>query len=269
MAREIPYPVTFEELPPSWQAAVALAHPDPLMSPWILYIPSHTLTLRRGRVPAQALLFTDAGLIHVQGEPQATARLVRADEVLCVRHTMVLLYGRLDMDLRGQPSLHIEYNTVGERHLHQPLQRFLDAVLGVPVASGRDARTQALLQELEARSYAFKNGLALYALLPDESLAGYVWQPRVAGLLGRVRLPATLLALTPRAVLHLSEARIKGAAYGWAIGFYPRAHLREQRVLPSDPWQRLQWRLGGGADEVTCEALLSPSVVQAWLALLS
>jgi len=223
--------------------------------------------LRRGQVPDQALLFTATGLLHLQEEKgRLSARYVPADAVLALRHTMVLLYGRLDF-YRSGSSLHIEYNTVAERFLHKPLQEFIAGMYGSGAGPGRDAATQALLRELEQRNFKFKNGLELYALLPDEALSGYVWQPRITGLLGRVRLPASLLALTENAILYLSEARAKGAAYGWSISWYPRRHLLEQRIEVATPWHRVQWRLGAEGTSLTEEAQLTPETAQAWRAL--
>ncbi len=73
---------------------------------------------------------------------------------------LVLLYGRLDIYAPGTEPLLIEYNTIGERHLHQPLQALVSAMLGGPVP-GRDARTHALLQRLEMQNFKLKNGLEL------------------------------------------------------------------------------------------------------------
>ncbi len=264
MTREIPYPVALTELPPTWQEAAARAYPGELRPRLTLYLPAHTMSLlRRGRVPDQALIFTETGLLHLQEETKPEARYVPAKAVLALRHTMILLYGRLDVYLSGD-SLHIEYNTVAERFLHQPLREFVAGMYGYRPGSGRDALTQTLLRELEQRTFKFKNGLELYALLPDEALSGYVWQPRITGLLGRVRLPASLLALTENAVLHLSEARAKGAAYGWSISWYPRRRLLAQRIAAATPWQRVQWALGDKTASLTQEALLTPEVAQAW-----
>lgn len=266
MAREIPFPITLDELPPAWREAAAHITPAPLEPELVLYLPAHTMSLlRRGRVPAQALLFSGESLIHVVEEEGVTARQVRAAETLAVRHTLVLLYGRLELYPRSETPLVIEYNTIAERYVHRPLQTFIRAMAGQ--AKGRDALTQDLLHTLEKQSFKLKNGLDLYALLPDEPLLAYVWQPRVTGLLGRVRLPAAVLALTPHYVLHVSEARAKGAAYGWSIGVYPRRWLADEQLVLETPWARIQWGLGHPGEAVRFEAQLQPQVAQAWSAL--
>lgn len=266
MAREIPFPITLDELPLTWREAAARVSPGPLVPELVLYLPSHTMSLvRRGRVPTQALLFSGESLIHVVEEEGVTARWVNAADTLAVRHTLVLLYGRLELYPRGAAPWVIEYNTIAERYVHRPLQTFIRAMAGQ--AQGRDALTQDLLHTLEQQSFKLKNGLDLYALLPDEPLLAYVLQPRVTGLLGRVRLPATVLALTPHYILQVSEARAKGAAYGWSIGVYPRRWLADEQLVLETPWARVQWGLGHLGETVRFEAQLQPQVAQAWSAL--
>lgn len=252
MPKETPYLVTsLTALPANWQSAVAAALPPAELPHTILMIPRHTQTTQKRRrfVPDQALLFTAAGVLQVQAgmtpEQPPTARYLQGADLLVIRHSLILLYGCLELTglVDGTPTrLVVEYNTVGLPLLLPACQQLVQLAYGAPPAPASDTETTTatLLQSLDLQSFKFKNGLQFYALLPDEPLLGYVWQPRITrrviGPLRRPLAPAALLALTPQAVILMTEERAKGAAYGWLITFCPRRRLTNLALQPRPPW---------------------------------
>lgn len=252
MPKETPYLVdSLTALPADWQSAVAAALPSAELPHTIVMIPRHTQTTQKRRrfVPAQALLFTAAGVLQVQAgmtpEQPPTALYLRGADLLVIRHSLILLYGCLELTglVDDTPTrLVVEYNTVGLPLLLPAYQRLVQLAYGVPPARVSDTEplTVPLLQSLDQQSFKFKNGLQFYALLPGEPLLGYVWQPRITrrviGPLRRPIAPAALLALTLQAVILMTEERAKGAAYGWLITFCPRRRLIGLAIRPRPPW---------------------------------
>ncbi len=273
--RETPYLLdTLADLPPDLQAAASRVLPPEDVPQVIVWIPAHTQTLqKRRRVPPQALLFTTAGVLSVQ--TGADPIYLRNADVLLVEHHLILLYGCLQFVGWAQGELRrilVEYNTVGEPLLHTALQRVVRQAYGgmdsAPPA--RDAATLALLEQLGAQSFKFRNGLQIYALLPEERVVDYVWQPRItrriAGIFRQGVAPAALLALTDRALILIREEKASGAAYGWLIAFCPRQQLVGMSTRPQQIWHHVDIQLTAG---LTQSVILEEAQAARWEALWS
>ena len=281
--RETPYRVNLEELPADWQRAAQQALPAGMLPHTLVMIPQHTQSLQKRRrfVPPQALGFTETGVVLVQSAPETSAPpeafYINSADIVMLRHSLILLYGCLELQgsMNGVPvRMMVEYNTVGELLLHAALQQVLRQAYG-PAAGNTApkfaAETASQLQALEAQSFKFRNGLSLYALLPEERLLGYVWQPRlmrpVLRIFRRAFAPAALLAVTPQAVIAIEEERIKGAAYGWLITFCPRRRILAIDTQPLHTAQRVTVRLAGAGLALSHTAALDQARAAAWGAL--
>jgi len=266
------------ELPESLRLPVERCLPADEPAQIALMIPRHTQTLvsHQRYVPQQALLFTPLGVLQVQdstlaGQPP-TATYLRAADLLYAHHTLILLYGCLDLEgvVAGQVTrIFAEYNTVGLPHLQPSLQKFLRLAYGPP-SSGvpGDDRTEALLQQLERQSLKFWNGLRLDALQRNEQLQGYVYQRRITRRLAYVFqypiAPAALLALTDCAVVVVEEVLARGGAYGTHVTWCPRKYIEGMDTQPKKAWREVRVRLAKDMVRVERRVTLEQAAAQGW-----
>jgi hypothetical protein len=150
------------------------------------------------------------------------------------------------------------------------LQNLLGVSCGKNVVSTPDApSTKTLLDELGELSYKFKNGLYLYGLLPDERVAGFVYQPSLWGQrwhLFRLKIAeTTLLALTDKQLIVVEEqSRSRFPAYGWIFTFYPRKAIKNIAVSPGQGWQELVIEMNSRTGSIDRRILLAQPNVSAW-----
>ncbi len=244
-----PYPLqNLTELPEHFQLAVqnTLKPNEPVNS--ILMLPPQPY-IRRGGVPLQALLSTSRGLLHLQeigaSGQLPTATYLPGKAFLYAHHTLILLYGRLELSGEVDGSLiHmvVEYNTVGQPFIDAVLRQFLRFTYKwYDSEKTFNPKSNSLLDALEPISFKFMNGLRLYALQPGEQLLGYVFQPRIAQPFLRFFhcpiAPSSLLALTNQAVILIEEDKARGASYGWIITICPRKYVAEVECNPDRDWQ--------------------------------
>ncbi len=285
LLQEILYPRAargLADLPESLgQLARQVLEPDQAINS-ILVIPQHTQTQlkRQHTVPLQALAFTTTGVLHVQKAAKAsqspTATYLTGADLLYAHHSLILLYGRLELcgAARGELArIVVEYNIVGQSMLQPPLNQFLASALGPALGSSRDCgQTKALLERLRAESLKFWNGLRLYALQPDEQLLGFAFQPRRVGRrwgpFGGVAAPAALLALTDRAVIFIEEARVtRGAPQGWLITLCPRRCIDRMEGKPLEARRAVCVRLTQDDLTVERQVTVETETARAWEAL--
>jgi len=255
-----PYRVScLAHLPAGLRALVERAPEISAQANYVFVVPEQEFYggwFRSRRVPEQALVFTPAGVLHVQsagvGQPERTTYLP-GETLLFARLTLILLSGCVELvdGHRADARIVVEYNTVGHHLLAPALLRFLRLAWGPRVsdsAADRD-RTEALLFDLWRRSLKFRNGLGGYALQPDERLLGYVLQPRILcprwRLFEREVAPASLLALTDRQLILLEEtpASPRQVSYAWRFTFCPRPCVSGVDLELGKEWQRLTVRL--------------------------
>jgi len=244
-----PYPLqSLADLPEHFQQAVQqVLKPDETVVS-ILMLPPQPF-LRHGGVPLQALLSTSQGLLHLQemassGQLPPTTYLP-GDSLLYVHHSLVLLYGRLELVGEVDGSLMrmiVEYNTAGLPLVEPMLKQFLRFTYGwSETEKSYNLQSNSLLDSLEKESFKFMNGLRLYALQPGEKLLGYVFQSRITRPLlhffHHPIAPASLLAMTDQAVILIEEDKARGAAYGWIITICPRKYVTDIECNPDREWQ--------------------------------
>ncbi len=271
-----PYPVqSLTDLPQQYQQAVqrALSPGEPVNS--ILMIPPQPF-LKRGGIPQQVIISTSRGLLHLQEtaapDQPPIATYLPGDALLYAHHSLILLYGRLELVGEVDGSLVrmvVEYNMVGQ-HLLQPiLRQFLQFTLEQHRATKPGwVSTAHLLEELGAQSFKFRSGLELYALQPGEQLLGYVFQQRLTRRKLRLFeipvLGAALLALTDRAVILIKENQIKGAAYGWLITICPRVFVTGIESSPNEEWREVHIRLARNNVTMEHHVTLENNLALAW-----
>jgi len=247
--REDPFPVPvrcISDLPARFQEAIdsTLRPDEPIHS--ILVLPAQSF-LKAGGVPRQALLAAGCGLLHVWDGNPPIATYLPAENLLYVRQTLILLYGKLELigeTNSGRVQILAEYNTVGQYLVDALLRHFLDLSYGqIETGGPYPDQNNYLLERLSGESYKFMSGLRLYALQPGEQLLEYIFQPRINKQLfrfiSRTLVPASLFALTDKAVILIEEAKSRVSSYGWLITLCPRNVVRSIESQPVKDWERL------------------------------
>jgi hypothetical protein len=264
-AREHPYQVSrLEELPPALQRLVdASPHlPEPLDK--ILVIPPQEMPRSWGgrggmvQVPYQALQFTTQGVYHLlEGKSAAepgSIRYLQGADLLYAHLSIVLLYGRMELcaavDDR-QERIVVEYNTVSHELLQPALNRFLRlAWAGSAPPQATTDRTAYLLYELGQLSYKFRSGMEIYCLQPTEQLQRLVFQPRIVrkylGLVRRPVAPGSLLALSDKQLILVTEGLTNPTIYGYFITFCPLANIQAMDTRPQNSLQEVRLSLQKG-----------------------
>ena len=215
--------------------------------------------------PAQALVFTSNGVLHIQAStapgqaPRST--FLRTDDLLYVHLSLILLYGRLEMagQVNGQlETIEVFYNSSGHRLLEPALQQFLRISwentdrLSTDLQAEEKAR-----QNLEGLPVKYCNGLKIYALQPVEHLLGVIFQPPIReslwmGFSRQIASPA-LLALTDRQIIILREEKTdESNSYGWVFTFLPIETIDTMDVMPFRKHQQLIFHLSrnGGQSQL-------------------
>lgn len=228
--------------------------------------------------PEHALIFTGAGVIHVQGaaagQPGQT-QVAPVTTIHYVRFSLLLLYGRLEIGYAadGQArQIVLEFNTVGWDMLQPGLAALLLAVnyaCPPPVTADAPEIGMYLVERLPLK---YANGLKIYTLAPGERLLALAFQPAIWTrrllLLRRQVTPAIVLALTDRHISLIEEERALGRSpsYGWIFTFIPRHGVTGMRAEPAPLGCLI--RIGMLVDGVkaTRELEVTTEVAEAWAA---
>mgnify|MGYP001221591087 CR=1 FL=1 len=254
-------------------------------------------------VPAQALLYTTSGVLHVQAptlgaESVAPPAFLQPADLLWLRSSHLLLYGKVELvsATGGQPvKWELEFNAVGWRLMQAEWHELVAQAIGVTLPAGEKAtdKRASTPQEEEAGDGVytldeqamlllaavpdkFVDGIGRYGLYTGEKLLGVVFQPAVwkQNLIAfdEQLLPNTLVALTTASVLIIAEEPAlvrKSEQFGLIITRLPRAAITAMTTTAEEPLQAITFALA--RDGVTAEqkALLTPEVAQAWLELWS
>jgi hypothetical protein len=280
--RESQFPYRLEnlaDLPENFRRAAETKLPSGEAPQEILLIPPGTFYDAPNKsggawnAPRQAAIFTTNGILHIlEAEGDCPATYLPAADLLYAHHSLILLYGRLELVGVVNGALArvvIEYNTVGQYMIQPALNRFLGlAYGGTFTVAGVETQTETLLEQLQAQSYKFASGLRLYGLLPGERLLGTVFQPCITRPFLKIfRLPVVpncLLALTDRAVIIIGEEKVGGAAYGWLVTLCPRQRVRGMGIRPGERWHEIRFHLEHQGLETTCSARVAPERAEQW-----
>ena len=248
-----------QELPAALRQAALAALPTGETPNRIFILPEHVLSQNPSglggmkRLPDQALLFTEHGLLHVQlskpGSETVQTCYLRGATLDYAQISLVLLYGRLELvESGGEKRLLVEYNAVIHELLQPALQDFL-RLAWAPTQPGPDedeGRTQRLLGELTQQAYKFGNGLRLYALPAGESLHGCVLQPRrtrrYLGMFERASLAGSLFALTDHELVLIQEGLRGAGVHGYYFSHCPRQNVSS--VEAAEGSLRVQMKTG-------------------------
>lgn len=226
--------------------------------------------------PAHALIFTDAGVIHVQTAAcgqLAQARLVSTETVHYVQVGLLLLYGRLEIGYAADGSAQqmvMEFNTVGWDLLQPGLMELLRDVSAAspPPDFGEDSVVSAA--EIERLPYKFASGVKIYILSPGERLLALAFQPgiwtRRLLIFRRQLTPPIVLALTDRCVSMIEEERSVGGshAYGSTFTYIPRRGVMGMRSEPAPLGRLITIELLVEGARATRELELTTEVAAKW-----
>lgn len=234
-------------------------------------------------IPAQALIFTGAGMFQVQaaetGQPAPAPIHVAPESIRWIRSSHLLLYGRLEIAsaLQGQPVLlDIEFNAVGWRQKDQNWRNLVAQAVGMPprLTSAAPAPSEQERAILHGAPEKFVDGLFKYGLYTGETLTAAtfhpaVWQSRLIAFDEQLA-PDTLLALTNASILILTEEKAlvrRSDDLGLLITRIPRQAIAEMRAEKRNLVTDVTFALarGGVADEY--RLVLAHDAAQAWSAM--
>lgn len=200
------------------------------------------------RAPEQALLFTDDGVAHLQAISPEDARSVylKAADLRSTCLSLKLMNGRLELVDDRLSRVVVEFNAGGFEFLQPGLQNLLSTTCkssSVPLPAVPS--TETILEDIGEKSYKYRNGLALYGLLPGEQLLGYVYQPVIWKKRWRVfsskLSDATLLALTDKQLIVVEQhSNSRFPAYGWIFTFCPRTFIHTIGISSQGQWRELR-----------------------------
>ena len=251
-------------------------------------------------VPAQALIFTANGVLHVQAPAQVAAPVAGQDQpapppayvqpeaLLWMRSSHLLLHGKLEMVSAAAGAavrLAMEFNAVGWRLMQPEWHALVGKAIGVsvPVAAKQAAAPQGEEEEepytldeqamllVSAVPDKFVDGLGRYGLYTGEKLLGVafqaaLWKENLIAFDEQL-LPNTLVALTDASVLILAEEGAlvrKSEQFGLIITRIPRRAIAGMEVAAGDPLCAVRFALAceGVTDEVSVS--LGPEAAESW-----
>jgi hypothetical protein len=208
----------------------------------------------RAASPEWTLALTGDRLIAVARQ-RATSQIevtaIPFESMMAFEWGAILLYSWIEI-VWADPDLRhtrIEYNTVGE-----PLLRELLATLQRVVLARRpqpfDARVPVSIEPLYGASMKFYNMLRLHALLADEQVYAYSFEPtiRPRWFWGHGR-EGLLWAVTNDHGLLIREPR-ESYPYGVVYTFCPRTEIRGARVVATEQEVELRLTMGQSGWEV-------------------
>lgn len=210
---------------------------------------------RPWRSPEWTLALTDDHLIVVARPAAPTAlevTVIPYQSMIAFEWGAILLYSWIEIVWADPDIRHtrIEYNTVGEPFLRSVLSTLQQAAIAqhaLPPIAGRPVDVEPLFQ----RSMKFYNMLKLHALLPDERVFAYRFEPTIKSkwLVRRGR-EGLLWAVTDYHGLLIREPE-SSYPYGVIYSFCPRGQIRNARVTETDRDAELHLTLGAAGYEVS------------------
>ncbi|HSV85440.1 MAG TPA: hypothetical protein VLH85_02625 [Levilinea sp.] len=274
-----PYPIRkLDELPESlMRLAHEYAHLYDCFD-FMMIVPSQSFIkglFTRRMVPQQALLFYPEGVLHLQDNRSAgvpgTATWIEARSATRLGNSLLLLHGKLEFTAESGATIQtieVEYNTVAYDLLKPSIQRFLQQAcssLGRNVTATADCKSP----DTSGLPYKFQSGLRIYALLPDEKVCGFVFQPEIReprlGFMRRKITPNTLIALTDRQVVFIQEELSTPTNYGWVITHVPRQRIAKVRCDPAGERQIISIR--NGVNRAIKTLIVTTEIAKQWMQL--
>ena len=276
-----PYMVdSVEALPASLAVPARAALPPDAGATRALYVPrdyrARGWTSAR-QTPEQALIFTDAGVLYIQG--QAAPIFVRPDTLLYMRSSHLLLYGRLEfvsaVDHQAV-KLDMDFNAVGWRLMDTEWRSLVGKIVDLPPLSPdvlvrESEHEQELFEDLPSK---FSFGLRKYGLYTGEILHGTVFQAPIWdkhwALFPKQITANTLLALTNASVIVIDEDRAlvrKSQQYGYRITRIPRPAIAGIAAAEVDGLQELTFTLARAGAQSERRWKLDIQTTDQWLAL--
>ena len=298
-----PYMVdTVDALPPSLAAPAKAELPPDAGPTRALYIPRDYRArgwMAARQTPEQALIFTGAGVLYVQGqskgagpgkepdnEPDKEATtgacppmFVRPDNLLYMRSSHLLLYGRLEFvsAVSGEAvKLDMEFNAVGWRLMDAEWRSLVGKIVDLPplppdALLRESEHEQELLEDLPPK---FSFGLRKYGLYTGEILHGVVFQAPIWdkhwALFPKQITANTLLVLTNASVIMIDEDRAlvrKSQQYGYRITRIPLRAIAGVAIAEQEGLQELTFTLTCDGASAERHIKLDPQTAGHWLAL--
>ena len=232
--------------------------------------------IQRGHhyVPKQALLFTSTGIVHalasIWPDEEPVVTMLRADNLIYLKVTLILLYGFLEIVAESTSSptrLAVEFNTVAWDQIAHPVRHFLQAAKNTPGVPTENIPYSARMQPaVDALPLKFINGVRIYGVLPGEELEQLVFQPgtweRRLLLFRQAIIANTLLLLTSNYVVVVQEEL--EVSQGWILSYIPRSRIASIQNQACEKWNELDFILNRGEQKLDYKILTTAKAAQAW-----
>lgn len=232
-------------------------------------------------VPAQALVFTGSGMLHVQAAgtdaPAPEPAYFEPADIIWFRSSHLLLYGRLEIAaaIRHEPVLlDLQFNAVGWRQRDQNWRNFVAQSVGMPpmpaaVPPAESEQDKAILRSAPPK---FVDGLYRYGLYTGETLHDAIfqeaiWQHRLTAFDEQLA-PDTLVAVTDASVLILAEEKAfvrDSDELGLIITRIPRRAVTGVRSEKGDRLDDVVFTLSGDGVTEEIRLALAPDAADNWL----
>ena len=232
--------------------------------------------IQRGHhyVPKQALLFTSTGIVHalasIWPDQEPAITIIRADSLIYLKVTLILLYGFLEIVAQGTNSptrLAVEFNTVAWDQISHPIRRLLQAAKNTPAVSTENIPYPAQIPPaVDDLPLKFINGIRIYGVLPGERLEQLVFQPgtweRRLLLFRQAILANTLLLLTSNYLVVVQEEL--EVSQGWILSYIPRSRIVSIQNQPCEKWNELDFILNQRGQKLDYKILTTAQAAQGW-----
>lgn len=226
--------------------------------------------------PLQALVFTQKGVLHVfeaeKGEKEGGGTWILAEDILKVRLSLILLYGKLEIWGTGSnqvSTIAVEYNTVSHHFLAPLLKALLRKTWVEKPTSNTSFQPDSTFSSFVNTSFSFYNGLKGEAIQPGESVLGHVYQPElrepVLKVFQRKVFPQTVLAVTNHQLILLQQDLKSKTHHEWIFTFVPGYRISQFSTEGKRDWQKIIFHLAPEFADQNIEILLEAQNSQKFL----
>ena len=226
--------------------------------------------------PLQALIFSQKGVLHVfeteKGEKEGSGTWVLAEDILKVRLSLILLYGKLEIwgaHSNQVSTITVEYNTVSHHVLSPLLKALLRKTWVENPTSNMPVQPDPTFPGFVKTSFSFYNGLKGEAIQPGESVLGHVYQPElrepVLKVFQRKVFPQTVLAVTNHQLILLQQDLKSKTHHEWIFTFVPVYRISQFSTEGIRDWQKITFYLAPEFADQNIEILFEAQNSQKFL----
>jgi hypothetical protein len=267
-----PYLIQSIDLLPAGFCTIAKSYPgtsDAHATIWV--VPEQDICRSRGRtrVPSQALIFTQSGVLHIEAPESkgqdTQVRWISVQHMVMLKLSLILLYGKLEiwgLEKGTATKIEVEYNTVSHHLIEPALKRLVQNTWNGNPPAETDFQPDLSFGSFVHTSFSFYNGLCNHALQAGESVLNYVFQPEirrpVLKIFRKKVAPQSVMVLTTQQLILLQEDLRQSTHHEWIFTFVPLHRVCGLEEQTYKTWQKWVVRLLPAAGAPEIELILDP-----------